>query len=560
MAKRILLSGVFGPFGVDDEFGRKENVMELFHNQVTKAQGVASLRFHHRSFGLYFLAENVRAPVTVLDFPSRKRFIAELRSTRYDAIGISFIAPNLVKAKEMARLIRAIQPHAEIILGGHGTAIENIEQLVTCDHVVRGEGLRWLRRYLNEDEDAPVRHPAVVSAVHKRIYGIPTPGVAGLLVPGVGCPNGCRFCATTHFFGSYTPYFATGESLYREACRLGDILKTDEFFVMDENFLKDTNRALELLECMERNNRHFRFMVFSSAETITAFGVENLARLGVTFLWMGAESKHEMYAKNAGTDLRGLVRQLRDHGIFVLVSGILFLEHHTPENIWDDIQFIIGIEGTYTQFMQFTPLPQTRLYQEYREKGLIDFDLPYEEWHGQKLLNYRHAHFTRDEARQLINQAFVAEFDQLSSSAYRMLDTALRGFQTLSRIARSDPRMAHRAQEMYLLARDMRMLIPTMRRFAHNELERERVDAIDARSMAELGPMTLKEKGMALAGRAIAEAYAMRCRLVGDMTQPATNLERFRWTEATRVEPAALPTRTHRHLELLPDMSEATRV
>jgi radical SAM superfamily enzyme YgiQ (UPF0313 family) len=556
MSKRILLSGVFGPFGVDDEFGRKENVMELFHNQVTKAQGVASLRFHHRSFGLYFLAENIKAPVTVLDFPSRKRFIEELRSTRYDAIGISFIAPNLVKAQEMARLIRAIQPHAEIILGGHGAAIDDVERLVACDHVVRGEGLKWLRRYLNEDEDAPIRHPAVVSAVHKRLYGIPTPGAAGLLIPGVGCPNACRFCATTHFFGNYTPYFATGESLYREACRLGDILKTDEFFVMDENFLKDTTRARELLACMERDNRRFRFMVFSSAEAITAFGVENLARLGVTFLWIGAESKHETYAKNAGTDLGSLVKELRDHGIFVLVSGILFLEHHTPENIWEDIQFIIGLEGTYTQFMQFTPLPQTRLYQEYKEKGLIDFDLPYEEWHGQKLLNYRHEHFTRQQANELIDQAFVAEFDQLSSSAYRMLDSALRGYQTLSRIAKTDPWMAHRAEEMRLSARDMRLLIPTMRRFAHNELERKRVDAIDKRATLELGPMTLKEKGMALAGRAIAEAYAMRCRLFGDMVQPATNLERFRWTEATRVDPVALPAKSHRRLELLPNMPE----
>ena len=76
---RVLLSGVFGPFGVDDAWGRKENIMELFHNQVTKAQGAASFRFHHRSFGLYFLAENVDADVTVLDFPSRERFVDELK-------------------------------------------------------------------------------------------------------------------------------------------------------------------------------------------------------------------------------------------------------------------------------------------------------------------------------------------------------------------------------------------------------------------------------------------------------------------------------------------------
>ena len=71
---RVLLSGVFGPFGVDDEFGRKENIMELFHNQVTRGQDTASFRFFHRSFGLYFLAANLDADVTVLDFPSKDRF------------------------------------------------------------------------------------------------------------------------------------------------------------------------------------------------------------------------------------------------------------------------------------------------------------------------------------------------------------------------------------------------------------------------------------------------------------------------------------------------------
>ncbi len=139
--RRILLSGVFGPFGVDDDWGRRENIMELFHNQVTKAQGAASFRFHHRSFGLYFLAENVDADVTVLDFPSRERFVRELRKG-YDLVGISFIAPNFAKAREMARLVRLHAPGARIVLGGHGAAIEGVEELVDCDHVVRGEGIR----------------------------------------------------------------------------------------------------------------------------------------------------------------------------------------------------------------------------------------------------------------------------------------------------------------------------------------------------------------------------------------------------------------------------------
>ena len=38
---KILLSSVFGPYAQDDEYGsRKINPMELYHNQVTRVQGV----------------------------------------------------------------------------------------------------------------------------------------------------------------------------------------------------------------------------------------------------------------------------------------------------------------------------------------------------------------------------------------------------------------------------------------------------------------------------------------------------------------------------------------
>ena len=47
---RVLLSSVFGPYAQDDQFGsRAINPMELYHNQVTRAQGVFSLRMFHRS-------------------------------------------------------------------------------------------------------------------------------------------------------------------------------------------------------------------------------------------------------------------------------------------------------------------------------------------------------------------------------------------------------------------------------------------------------------------------------------------------------------------------------
>ena len=76
---RILLSSVFGPYAQDDEFGsRSINPMELYHNQVTRAQGSFSLRMFHRSWGIMMIQANISAPCTVLDFPTRDDFAREL--------------------------------------------------------------------------------------------------------------------------------------------------------------------------------------------------------------------------------------------------------------------------------------------------------------------------------------------------------------------------------------------------------------------------------------------------------------------------------------------------
>ncbi|MGB2666531.1 MAG: hypothetical protein WAK48_21190 [Candidatus Acidiferrum sp.] len=99
---RVLLTSVFGPYARDDEFGsRAINPMELYHNQVTRAQGAFSLRMFHRSWGIMMIQANITAPSTLMDFPTRERFIRKLCSTNYDVVGISSIIVNVGKVREM---------------------------------------------------------------------------------------------------------------------------------------------------------------------------------------------------------------------------------------------------------------------------------------------------------------------------------------------------------------------------------------------------------------------------------------------------------------------------
>ena len=110
----------------------------------------------------------------------------------------------------MAQLIRQYSPRTKIILGGHGTSLGDIEKRVPCDYVCRGEGIVFLRQLLGEDVKAPIKHPLRYSSFNRYILGTPISNKRvpeGIIMPGVGCVNGCRFCSTSHFFQKqYIPF------------------------------------------------------------------------------------------------------------------------------------------------------------------------------------------------------------------------------------------------------------------------------------------------------------------------------------------------------------------
>ena len=154
---RLLLTSVFGPYAQDDEYGsRAVNPMELYHNQVTRVQRGFSLRMFHRSWGLMLIQANIAAPCTLLDFATEERFVDELKRHSYDVIGISSIMTNLLKVRRMCKLIRKHQPDAAIVVGGHIANFASLPKYADVDYVAEGDGVRWMRRFLGEDEEQPM--------------------------------------------------------------------------------------------------------------------------------------------------------------------------------------------------------------------------------------------------------------------------------------------------------------------------------------------------------------------------------------------------------------------
>ncbi len=363
---RVLLASVFGPYAQDDEFGSRRaiNPMELYHNQVTRAQGAFSLRMFHRSWGIMMIQENISAPCTVLDFPTRADFARELTTNAYDIVGISSIIVNIGKVREMCRLVRKLSPHSVIVVGGHVAAVSAIESVIDADYVMRGEGI-----------------------------------------------------------------FDTGDELFDVMSRMEASLKVQNFFIMDQNFLLHRERAMQLLRRMKQAGKSWGIAVFASANAISKYTAHELVELGVSWVWMGLESLGSRYSKLQGTDTQRLTRELREHGIRVQGSTIIGLEHHTPENIAEEIENAIAHRTDFHQFMLYTPVPGTPLFKEMSEQGRMLEGIDLADIHGQYKFNFQHAAISRDDSKRFLDWAFRRDFEENGPSLYRMCRTLLQGWQ-----------------------------------------------------------------------------------------------------------------------------------
>ena len=457
---RVLLLSVFGPYAQDDQYGsRLLNPMELYHNQVTRVQHAFSFRSFNRSWGLMLIQVNLKAPCTLLDFPSEERFVEEIKTRQYDVIGISSVIPNLFKVRRMCRLARKHRPEAIIVVGGHIANVPDLKKWVDADHIVKGEGVRWMRRFLGEDENQPIRHPRITSNISPRIMGVPLshhPGIDdATLIPSVGCPMGCNFCSTSAMFGGKgkcIEFYRTGEEIFDIMCALESDLHVKSFFIMDENFLLNQKRAFQLLNLMEKHGKPWSLKVFSSVNVLRRYTMEQLVALGVNWVWLGLEGKDSRYGKLAGMDTMALVHSLQSHGIRVLGSSIIGIEEHTPENIDEVIDHAVRHNTDLHQFMLYTPIAGTPLYVEQEAKGTLlgvaEFHLA--DIHGQLKFNFRHPHIKDGREGEFLLRAFHRDFAVNGPGVVRIIRTLLQGWKRYKNHpnARIRARFAHQAANL----------------------------------------------------------------------------------------------------------------
>jgi radical SAM superfamily enzyme YgiQ (UPF0313 family) len=495
---RVLLTSVVRPFGGP---GEGDSVgAELFHAQVTRAQGAFSLRQVIRVWGLDLIAQNIEAPTVVLHYPSMRELEDELRKGEYTHVGINFVVATFHKVRAMVSVIRKLAPDAKIILGGYGTVLPDELLLPCADAICREEGVGFMRRLLREDMTRPVvaAHSPVPST---RVLGWQQPSVVGHVTAGLGCANGCDFCCTSHFFKrKYVRLRGSGADIYAAMMETKqraerDGYRMNAFALIDEDFFLYKKRAEEFLECVRRGGKPLSIFGFGSVKGLSQFKASEIAEMGFDLVWTAFEGEKSGYAKLTGRPLAELHADLRRHGVATLTSMIIGFPYQDEAAIRAEFADLMRLEPALAQILIYFAFPGTPFFEQVLKE---DRFLPLyknrpdlRRWDG-FALHMKHPHFTPDRLEALQRELYREDYARLGPSVHRLARTWLAGAETLA--TSPSALLRARAEHLRSAARDTMPTLGAARWLLPSREARARATALREELVRTSGPRTAFER------------------------------------------------------------------
>lgn len=521
---RVLLTSVVRPFGGP---GEGDSVgAELFHAQVTRAQGAFSPRQVIRVWGLDLIAENIDAPTVVLHYPSMAELERELRAGEFTHVGVNFVVATFHKVRAMVAMIRRVAPGARVILGGYGTVLPDEVLLPHGDFICREEGVAFMRRILGEPAGRPIRAAhALVPA--PRVLGYQLPTVVGHVTAGLGCANGCDFCSTSHFFRrSYVRLRGGGDDIYQALIETRDRARREgyevgSFSLIDEDFFLDKKRAEQLLEAVRRGGQPLSIFGFGSVKGLSQFRASEIAEMGFDMVWTAFEGRGAGYDKLRGRDIAELYRDLKANGVGLLSSMIIGFSYQDEATVRAEFEELMRLEPSLVQILIYFAFPGTPFFRRVLDEGRFlpqyatDPDL--RRWDGFSM-HLRHPHFTPERLEGLQRALYREDYRRLGPSLHRLTRVWLDGAEALAKS--KSALLRARAAMLRATARSVLPTLGAPRWLLPSREARLRAAALERDILAATGRKTLAEHLLSPATLALGAFTGATARL-GVLQQPS---------------------------------------
>jgi haloalkane dehalogenase len=324
-----------------------------------------------------------------------------------------------------------------------------------------------------------------------------------MVLAGLGCPNGCEFCATSAFYQRKKIRLCSAESLYTEmrervlqsAGSAGGL-----FTIFDEDLFTDVEYVRDLGKLIRSDKEllpygGIRYFAFGSLRSLSQFSVEELVANGLSTVWIGIEStiddvvtSEHAVAKRACDDVHAFIHSLQEHGVGVTASTILGWDFHTPENVLADIDAFVALEPLFYQVTPLIPCPGTQLYRRLQEDGRF---LPGQDWSFKRYQDdevMQRKNFAQGELRRFYDLALKKLYEENGPSQIRLAKVALNGYLKFKDSA--EPYLRARAKASADNAKILRLFLPACEQLAPNERVAQKARDVEARCQIEFGEMS----------------------------------------------------------------------
>ncbi|MBW1830291.1 MAG: hypothetical protein JRJ10_01125 [Deltaproteobacteria bacterium] len=508
LANEILLTTPTYPYPT---LPANDSLTDATGQRFTKGDNIFTMVSHTHCFANHILAQNVRTPVVVMEYPRWEDFKTEV-DKGYPVIGISTYPVHLARVLEMCEYIRKRSPATKILLGSHGgmafrSVYDKESQRKYVDRGVHGEGVRFLRRFLGEtDVDRPIRQALMPKAGGAPPFMSKYPvGNIAFLVSGLGCIGGCDFCSTTALFDQHrTELLSPAELVEHMRLYHDHFPSVSQVFVIEEDhfrYPKYLEGVRELWMEQPKMMEQLDWFAFGSIDFIgryaEKYGWDALAETGIGTIFIGVESKfagEHGYKKRKNANAQEVFEKLHSMGIRTVGAWMCGFDFHDHGNVMEDLNYLVSLYPTYQQLTRVSPLPGTALWTRMNEENRVR-DVPWEDVHFWSSA-LKNVNFEPHETLNITEYGYDLLYQTWGPSILRRLDVQLSGYDYCRRSA--NPIL--RRHKSLFFKRQSAMLwtnLYGMDRFAPNGVVRRRVRKIDEKYRALLGEPTPVMKALA---------------------------------------------------------------
>jgi haloalkane dehalogenase len=471
--------------------------------RFTHKDDIFTVVSHTHCYANHILAQNIDIPATLLEYPRWDNFTEEV-DKGYATIGISSFPVHLDMVMKMCEYIRKVSPETKILLGSYGAQAFGAQydeetKKKYVDHVVKGEGVKWLREYLGEDTNRPISQKLMPKCGGAPAFlNMDARGGMGFVVTGLGCPGGCDFCSTTEMYGHKRIELLSPEEfvdhveLYRKHFPgLGAIFTIEEDHFRHPRWLiKTRERWMQNKDLIENVD----WTGFGSVDFIWHFasnyGWDAIPETGMGSVFIGVESKfagEHGYKKTKEADAREVFNKLHSMGIRTLGAWICGWDFHNHSNMYEDLNYFVACKPTYQQLTRLSPFPGTDLWCKLKDQGRV-MNVPWEDvhfWSGAQ----KNIALETHETLNLTEYGYDLIYKTWGPSMLRRLEVTLNGYE---HCMNSDNPLMRDVRSKLLKRSSVVtwMMTGAMDRFAPNGVVRRRVIKADERFRDLIGEPT----------------------------------------------------------------------